>query len=520
MGANHVPVAAMPTCLVLDRPGPWRLLILISGLSLVALPAIPPLLAALQDSNGSVGSVFVTTLLRSATVASLAAALGFLIGLPAGLILALHQFPLRRALTLALAIVLVLPTFLMAIGLSMLTASTPWRAALSGLPGTVFSVAPVSVSLVTFLTLGAARALSRSQIDAARLAGGERAVLGQAARAVWPLSGLAALLAGTLALSEAGPGLIFGHHGVASEILISFAAHYDFAQAARQCLLLGAVVLLVAAPAAALLAPRVASGLLARDTEPAHPARTPWFRLEGIGAAVLIIVSLVLPTIGLLAPLRGDFAVHRAVSAARSTLDDTLFYAIGAAAIATALGFALALAARGMLRGRVVLIALLLLVFVLPSSFTALGWISLAAAAPAFLDPILRGRVLLAMQLALHVLPIATLFALRALNAAPASWFEAGALHGIGVTRFIARVLLPWSAPVLLIAAVLIALLASADIASVLLLHPPGQPSFALLIIATMANAPESYVATLCLLYMLGSTLTALTCLWLIHKWH
>jgi hypothetical protein len=62
---------------------------------------------------------------------------------------------------------------------------------------------------------------------------------------------------------------------------------------------------------------------------------------------------------------------------------------------------------------------------------------------------------------------------------------------------------------------VLVALLASAEVSTVLLLHPPGEASFPLAIFTVMANAPESLVASLCLLYFaLG--LAALTCFWIL----
>ena len=55
-------------------------------------------------------------------------------------------------------------------------------------------------------------------------------------------------------------------------------------------------------------------------------------------------------------------------------------------------------------------------------------------------------------------------------------------------------------------AVLLVALLATADIGTVLLLHPPGEASLPLAIFTIMANAPESLVASLCLVYILIAT--------------
>ena len=73
------------------------------------------------------------------------------------------------------------------------------------------------------------------------------------------------------------------------------------------------------------------------------------------------------------------------------------------------------------------------------------------------------------------------------------------------VRVYFVRVLLPWLAPSALLAAAAVALLAIADIHSVLLLHPPGQSSLPLAIFTVMANAPESLVASLCLAYLGGA---------------
>ncbi len=60
-----------------------------------------------------------------------------------------------------------------------------------------------------------------------------------------------------------------------------------------------------------------------------------------------------------------------------------------------------------------------------------------------------------------------------------------------------------------------VALLATADIGTVLLLHPPGQESFPLAIFTVMANARESFVASLCLVYILAAG-GFLTLVWMV----
>jgi len=126
---------------------------------------------------------------------------------------------------------------------------------------------------VVLVTVAALRGITRSQADAARVAGGEGPLAWLAARSVWPTSLLTALLTGALTLSDAGPGQIFGVRGAAGEILVSFSAQYDFAHAARQCLALALVAAVVALPVVLFPAPRLDAALLARAG--ACPAQEP-----------------------------------------------------------------------------------------------------------------------------------------------------------------------------------------------------------------------------------------------------
>ena len=80
-----------------------------------------------------------------------------------------------------------------------------------------------------------------------------------------------------------------------------------------------------------------------------------------------------------------------------------------------------------------------------------------------------------------------------------------GGLHGVGLGRYTFRILLPHFLPTLGLSALLVGLLSAADVSTVLLLHPPGRPSLPLSLFTIMANAPESLVAALCLVYVTAS---------------
>ena len=133
---------------------------------------------------------------------------------------------------------------------------------------------------------------------------------------------------------------------------------------------------------------------------------------------------------------------------------------------------------------------------------TALGVVQLATTTPAWADPLLRSRLTVCVALGLRFFPVAAVLGLRAWGSTSATWTLAAAVHGVPATVYLWRVVLPLLLPAGAVAALLVALLASADVSTVLLLHPPGKSSLSLAIFTVMANAPESLVAALCLVYL------------------
>ncbi|MBI4622962.1 MAG: hypothetical protein HY736_07005 [Verrucomicrobia bacterium] len=420
---------------------------------------------------------------RSVLVGACVAGLSLAAGWPLGVRAGLTDFPGRRLLLALLALPLLLPSFLVAIGLSML-----WRGS-GGVAPVVWAFAGLGIPLVACAAFAATLALTRSQADAARLAGGERHLLRLARRSAFPLAGLAATLAGVLTLADPGPGQILGWPGAAGELLVSFAAHYDSALATRQALALTAVAALFAWPLAWRLAPEVAVGLFARDV--ARPA----MKASRVTAGWLFLAGgfvTVLPLVGLLKPLLAHaWPVARAWREVSRTAADTLIYAALAAGFAVGLAFLLAWAAGRSASRRRWLVAGALALFALPPALPALWLIPWSA------------RVTVGLALALRGLPLAILLALRAVGSMPPSWADAARVHRVSRPTFFARVALPWCARWAWPAAAIAALLATAEVGTVLLLHPPGHGSLPLAVFTIMANAPEALVAMLCLFYVL-----------------
>jgi ABC-type Fe3+ transport system permease subunit len=167
-----------------------------------------------------------------------------------------------------------------------------------------------------------------------------------------------------------------------------------------------------------------------------------------------------------------------------------LLYAGLAAGIAVTVAFALAWAAGRSTGRRRLLVTVTLALLALPPALSALWLIPWS------------GRVTLGAALALRGLPLAILLAMRAVGSMPPSWADAARVHRVPRATFLARVSLPWCSRWALPAAAVAALLATAEVGTVLLLHPPGHGSLPLAVFTIMANAPEALVAMLCLLYV------------------
>ena len=497
----------MVSCATLEQAGRWRWVGVMTIFACALVPAVPLLWVAAEGGGGGgawLGEGFPGGLRRSLQVAVWVAGLSLVAGLPCGVLAGLYRFPFRRVLLALLVLPLLAPPFLWALGLSMLRTqlALPPHSLLGGLGGTVLAFCSGAVPLTLFASMLASQTLSRSQTQAARLAGGEMHLCLLAARHAFPMAALAATLGAVLTISDPGPGQIFGHEGAASQILISFAASYDFSLAARQSLALAGLALAVALPVAGWLAPRLSAGLLARSAFLAEPgASRAAGRLTLVLVCSVIGVTILPGLAGLCLPAFRDAPFERAWQEAARTLPNTVLYGVGAGLLAMVLGVALALCAGRQPRLRLVALAGVFVLFSLPPALGALGIVRLGSEAGAAFDPVLRGRFPVVLWLGLRLFPIVSVFAMRRLGAAPVSWAQAAALHGLPLRIYFLRILAPWLLPAAAVGGLLAGLLGIADIGSMLLLHPPGHGSFPLAIFTVMANAPESLVATLCLAY-------------------
>jgi iron(III) transport system permease protein len=497
----------MISCAIIERPGRWRWAGLVLVFAIALAPVLPAVLVIGQGDGDWLDAGFGNSLLRSFAVAGAVSLVSLAVGLPGGVLAGLYRFPLRRAVLALLLLPLVAPPFLWALGLSMLRIRLGQSAdgLLSGFSGTVLAFVTSAYPLVFFAALLATRGLSRGQVDGARVTGGERRLFHLALRHALPVALLASLLAAVLTVSEPGAGQILGYEGAASQILVSFAATYDFPQAARQSLVLTGLILIASLPLVIFAAPRLSAGLLGRAS-----GGSPLLRHRSAGiltlAGIVCILTLTfgLAFAGLSLPALAQPEFGRAWQETARTLPDTLFYAIGAGFIAALAGCLLAFCAGSQPRLRTAALGGLLVILALPPSLGALGLVTAASDVSSAWDGVLRSRITVILWLSARLFPIAALFALRRLASMSPMWAMAAAIPGVPLRIYLLRVIVPWLWPVAAVSALLAGLLAIGDISSMLLLHPPGNGSLPLAIFTVMANAPESLVASLCLIYVMG----------------
>jgi iron(III) transport system permease protein len=507
-----------------ERSTIGRNLFVASVLALAVFPVLPLLINAGGDVTAR--PVFTYSFgiaVRNSMVIGIGVGLvSFAVGFPLGLLSRLYCFPGQTVFVWLQTVPVLLPSFLLAIGWSNLATSVGLAGMLrsSGLASSILLLGCQAIPLPLLATRAACHNLTASQLDAARLHGGDWTVIWLSAKACGTAGAFAAMLGGVLSLSDPGAPLILGVRVAAVEILTSFASLYDYSLAVRQCLALAGLVLLCIAPLLWFGLPSLAAATLALQTRTGTPCVHRGFgRLAAGGALAVLLIGLIGPVVGLCLPVVSNPMIPRALQTVGRTWTETILYAFGAGIVAVTCATSLAIAVGRSMRWRMCVLGVMLGLFALPPALAGLGAAQLAAKAPPGLDWLTRGAAAPCVVLGLRFLPVATIAVLRAVLAMSPSWRDAARLHGVADISFFIRVVMPALRPALLVAFVLVSVLASADITTQLLLQPAGRQSLPVAIFTVMANSPEGLVASLslaylgCMILLLG--IGTLTPLWL-----
>jgi iron(III) transport system permease protein len=505
--------------MVLEQKSGWRII----GMSLILLLALLPSLALVVSVSGSSSQAilldtFWQALSRSLLLALIVTLVSLLLGLPTGVLIGLYEFPGRRIFLALLALPLLIPSFLWAIGLLMfrLYFELGSDGLFAGLSGASMGFISLSLPLVIYTSFLSVRTLSQGQVDSALLCGSQYFLFKQTLKLSLPYASLIAVFGGVLTLSDPGPGQILGYAGIATELLVSFSALYDFSLAARQSLILIGVILFLLIPVVMKVSQSPILGLLGRDFKPAQAIINPTASWSlPLIVSLILLFTVLIPLTGLTQPLLREFPFKRAVQEVLRTINDTLLYSFFAGVIATVIGLFLSMLAGRDNAARRLLLAASLFLLSIPPAVSALGMILLGSYAPVWMEHLLRGRFAVALLLGLRFLPIATILSLRKIGTSSPTWAQAASLHGLSLWKYLKIILLPWFFPSGVLIGFAVALLATADITTIVLLRPPDADSFPLAIFTIMANAPEALVAALCLFYIGGAALAIAAITWI-----
>ena len=450
---------------------------------------------------------FNAAIARSLIIAVSVVLVSIVVGLPLGTLSGLYAFCGRRMFLGLLALPLLVPSFLWAIGFSQIQdmfhfSMFPLDSKIARGVGPVITFSAFVIPLAVYASFLSVKSLSKNQIDAFRLVGSDRWTFLQLMKRAAPITFLITLLAGIITLSDPGPGQIFGFSGAASEILVSFSALYDFDLARTQSLILALVSILVCLPFILWIGPRLSVALLAKEATAELLMQNAMLRwLAPLLFILILFLILGIPFLGLIKPLVRGFSLDYALRELLRTGFNTVFYALSAGLVGTAIATSIILLFGRILRATQI-ISLALFILVVPATFLAVSIIQMGSTLSASWDWLFRSRLIIGLVLGVHFCPIAILLILKRYNAISDSWFDAAKTSGVPRLKFIVRVIVPFLLPAIVLSAFIISLLASAEIGTVLLLRPPGEDSFPLRIFTVMANASESVVSTLCLLYV------------------
>ncbi|MCK5829330.1 MAG: hypothetical protein KAH20_03420 [Methylococcales bacterium] len=463
-------------------------------------------------------SHFVTATTRSLVVMFSTIVFSVGVGLPLGTLAGLYQFRRKRFLLGILAIPLLMPSFLWAIGLSqfqeLFTISGFSHS--SGALGSVFVFSSLLIPLSIYTSMLGVKSVSPHQIDAFILAGSALWAFFQVLKRTAPITILISILAGIMTLSDPGPGLILGFPSAAAEILISFSALFDFDLARQQCFFIAGLSLFFFLPIMLFLGSHLSAVLLAQESSSIKLVENSTVqRYAAPTFIILLIIIIGIPLVGLFKPLWQGIDFNYALKTIQRTWLNTIFYSTNSGLLSTVFALTFVLFFGHYQKIRIAMLSFSLLFIILPSSFVALNVLELGASVSTSWDWLFRGRLLISAVLGLRFFPIATLLVLNRYASISPTWFEAAKISGVSKTKFYLQVLIPFLAPSLALSVLVISLLATAEIGTVLLLRPPGEDSFPLAIFTVMANASEIKVSSLCLIYFVISAVN-LTVLWTI----
>jgi iron(III) transport system permease protein len=446
-----------------------------------------------------------------------AALVAALLGIPLGF--ALARLPMRavRVWRVLLAAPLAVPPYILALAWVYIAGSYSLLAAALVLGAGFFP-------LVMLATEAAGRAVSADVEEAGLIVTTPLRVLRHITLPLmWPLVAASILLVFVLAISEFGvPGLL-RVRVFTTEVFTAFAALFDFRRATAVAMPL-VVLTAVVATAAVRLAHGGRLAYRSRQSQRAGQGNglllqgAHWPSVAVVAAAATIVVTVGFPVAALAREAIGATRGGGLTPGAGRAIVNSVIWSAVAAALATAIGLAVGYwRARLVRRGTVVIDALLVTLFAVPSTVMGIGLIALWNRAA--LSAVYGTMGMVVVSAVARFTPVAAVLLAGAIRQVPVTTEEIAVIAGAGWLRVLFKVVVPQIWPALAASALVVFVLAFGDVGSTILVAPPGESTLPIRVYTMIANAPASQVARLALVQVAAVLLPLLALVILRNPW-
>lgn len=438
------------------------------------------------------------SVIRTVELALSAAAIGGLFGWLTGLWLNLSKPTARSAAYVLLAIPLVCPPFLWAVGVQSWKRFLPFEHQfwLDGFSGHVIASSLVTAPIVALLCATGGNAYTQSAMESALMHGGKVKLAIVLLRSSLPLAISGSLVAGFFVAADVGTGQMMGWQTGAGVIHAALVTGQNFDQAASRSLLMLSMVVPLVTLAAWPLSQRV----IYHSPPPRTKGQMSFHGMSVVALAAIPLfggMGAMLCTVFLsgIRPLWRDAWLTWSESAA-ATFEMAGISALVTAVMATFLGVCLVNHPR---LWRVCLIVGFVLLSV-PQSIHGLGWI------------LLRTKLLnLSAFVGEPAIIVSLRWCLAAAHFVALAWSRMQTT-ALDATRLLcpSRSLRWWTITKPLVTnaivpvAMITGLIVTGDAAATVLLQPPGWAPYSVRLFGIMDNAPEAHVAMFCLIYLGG----------------
>src|SRR5438093_1497080 len=501
----------------MGRPVKAETIVLWLCIALVAIAGLAPIAAIAVESfrhNGHFSLNYYRDLISAARfwpllgnsvrLALATTAVCGLIGVPAGILFAKSDLPLRSGFMLLLTVPFVFPPYFVALGWARVVAHIGQSASdwLFGFGGCVLVLSSVFLPITLLLTFASSSNVDRRLEEAARLVSGWPGVL---RRVTLPLSApgivFSLVLVFLLAMGELSVPSFLRYPVLPVLSFTQFTASYNFGAATAAAVPLAAIAFTGVFVESAFVRER---NYRFRST--GQTLLIPLSRKRSglaIVVAALCFVVVILPFGTLFADAFSPVAMRQALQRAGASIVRGITYSAVAATILMALGFLLGyamLCRRRQVRG-VNLVTLGLVA--IPGSVLSIGLVRFWNTPNTWF--IYATPALLILGYTAQYCAVTTRLSVAGLMMIPVSLDEAGRLSGAKWARRFLRISIPLSTRTLLCAWLVAYILCLRDVPIALMTAPPGADPLAARILTLMANGAPPMIASLCLIMAIAS---------------